>query len=143
MPPGPVAQNAWENADITNLETLALSLGAELDPHHAGSDEVMDNQYEIPSVMITNMRGINHSDGGDELRYRACPSCNFKKLTEDGSCEKCGGTDSVERYMLLVTIADPTGSVEGIMYHEAATELLQNDDTPLKPLVAVAHVGPD
>ena len=93
--------------------------------------------------MISGKRGIGNSDDGQEFSYHGCPQCNFKKMPEEGGCEKCCGVVHVKRYLLYVTIVDPTRSVEGTAYHDAASELLKEPETLVKPLVALVHLAPD
>ena len=123
-----------EKASIANLELIAMSLAAE-------SDAIRET-YEIPSVMVMNFAGTDPADE-KKLTYKACPSCHFKKLDDNGKCSKCQGTAFEERHLVLCTIGDPTASVEGIMYHEAAKECLAMEDIVLKPLVALTRVEPD
>jgi hypothetical protein len=133
-----------KQANITNLELLALSLDSQFDATSAGVGEAFDGPYVIPSVMVMNTRGTDYANDDMDLTYKACPSCKFKKLNEDGICDKCKGTAFDVRYLFHCTIADPTNSVEGVCYHECATELLENDeDSLLKPHVALVHLGPD
>ena len=49
----------------------------------------------------------------------------------------------MERYLLHCRFADPTATVEGIMYHDAAVDFVSVEDLTLKPVVALVHVGPD
>ena len=58
-------------------------------------------------------------------------------------CGKCGGNSCEDRYILHCTIADPTGSVDGVMFHEAAKDFLAEDDLQVKPCVALVNVTPD
>jgi len=38
---------------------------------------------------------------------------------------------------------DQTGTVVGVMYHQSATEFMEDEDLLLKPTVALVHVAPD
>ena len=130
-------------ADITNLEMLALSVAADFDPSIASVADTFDKSYEIPSVMITGVRGIDDSTEIQDFTYRGCPKCNFKKMPADAACDKCGGTESVDRHLLYATMVDPTGSVEATAYHDAASELVQDTDVFVKPLVVLVQLVPD
>ena len=58
-------------------------------------------------------------------------------------CDKCGGTSCEDRYILHCTISDPTGSVDGTMFHQAAAEFLDDEELSVKPCVALVNVTPD
>ena len=128
-----------EKASIVNLELVTMCLAASCE-ETAGN--FIDETYEIPSVIVMNISGIDPADE-KKLTYPACPKCQFKKLVDNGHCTKCQGTAFEERYLLLTTIGDPTAAVQGIVYHEAAKEILAIEDLVQKPLVALTRVEPD
>ena len=132
-----------QKTSVTNIEVLSMCVLSEFDPHtQTKGDQGFSQTYEIPSAMIMSIAGIDYTDV-QTLSYRACPKCNFKKLGEDAKCSKCGGCEYVERHLLRCTISDPTGSIDGIMHHDAAEEFLRDEDLLLKPVVALVHVAPD
>ena len=92
--------------------------------------------------MVMSIGGTDDEDG-NALSYHACEKCKFKKLGKDGLCTQCGGVAYVERLLLRCTLMDQTGSVVGVMYHQAATEFMEDEDLLLKPTVALLHVAPD
>ena len=124
---------------VSNCEFLAWVLNM---VPSADSDETWEATYEIPSVIITSVTGNDYNEPG-KLTYPGCVDCNFKALDEDGRCKKCGGKEYKDRYLLHCRFADPTGTVEGIMYHDAAVDFVPLEDLTLKPVVALVHVAPD
>ena len=109
-------------AKVTNFETSAPYLHTEFEPETVTTHEICDRTWEIPSVMVMGFTGTDYEDF-DKLAYHACEKCKFKKLGSDGKCSSCGGTAYVERFLLRCTLSDPTGGLEGVMYHEASSEL--------------------
>ena len=84
-------------------------IGCELTPSMTATIGIYDT---ISKKLIEN--NINNINVG-----------HFKKLESSGNCIKCQGTAYEERYLLIVTIGDPTATVEGTVYHEAAKECLK------------------
>ena len=129
-----------EKVLVTNPELLSMSLASEFDPAIAGAGRMFQATCEIPSIMILGCSGPN-MDCPWEFTYHGCPKCNLTKLGESGTCAKCGGSDYEDRYLIKVTIIDPTDSVEGVMFHDAAKEFLADADLILKPVVALAQLN--
>ena len=114
----------------------------DFDPRIAVVADVFSETYEIPSVMIVSMVGTDQ-ENAEKLSYKGCTKCNFKKMAEDGVCSRCKGTESADRFILNCTISDPTGSVDGTMFHQAAEEFLADDELIFKPCVALVYISPD
>ena len=129
-----------KSVSVTNFELLAIMLAAQYDAMNGAGR--IEATVEVPSVMITNISGPDYADAS-ELRYRGCPKCMFKRMGEDGTCVKCGGSEYESRCLLHVTMSDPTASLEGIMHHESAEEFLDDEELQQKPVVALVHIGPD
>ena len=120
-----------------------MSLESEFDSSVAGQGDIFQDTYETPSVMIMGYPGPDWGDCGIGLTYRGCPKCSFEKINEDGTCGKCGGSEYEDPYLIRCTIGDPTDTVEGVLHHEAAKEFIADEELLLKPVAALAHLGPD
>ena len=131
-----------QKASVTNIETISMLLRSEFDPNDATQHEKIEKTFEIPSVMVMAIGGTDDEDGS-ALSYRACEKCKLKKLGKDGNCTQCGSSEYVERLLLRCTLIDPTASVVGVMYHQSASEFMQDEDLLLTPVVALVHVAPD
>ncbi len=131
-----------KQTSVTNIEMLTMCLQSGFDPSVTSEENVLMETYEIPSVMFMSVVGTDQTDV-ETLSYKGCPKCNFKELGQDGVCAKCGGTLYEDRYILHCTISDPTGSVDGTIFHQAAEEFLADDELSVKPCVALVNVGPD
>ena len=131
-----------QKTSVTNIETISKFLSAEFDPAEATREDTIDKTFEIPSVMVMAIGGTDDEDEG-VLSYRACEKCKFKKLGKDGRCTQCSGVDYVARLLLRCTLIDPTATVVGVMYHQSASEFMEDEDLLLKPVVALVHVAPD
>ena len=108
-----------KNSIVTNIESLIMILHSEFDPSATSAAECVTDTYEIPYVMIMSIEDTDQTDVGT-LSYKGCIKCYYKKVGPDGVCGKCGGNSCEDRYILHCTIADPTGSVDGTTFHEAA-----------------------
>ena len=143
-----------QKCEIHNLGMLRILAAIAFNPSTAGSDEVIDETVEVPTLLVIAARGVN-SDNPESLAYCCCPSCN-KRLDEDNHCKKCGTdvpTDKLsKRYLAHLHLGDPSACIDAVAHHDCLTEFATKQQLPVDdvmsavegcPLVARLRIRPD
>ena len=107
-------------ASVTNLAWLSVLSNLTFDVSESGSSPSINELYEVPAILVQDVRGTNE-DCPDDLFYMGCKT--DRRKFKDGMCPKCGGTEQQKVFLGTVAFADPTGSLEGTIGHDAISAL--------------------
>lgn len=151
-------QRLSQSCPVANAAAMSHLGSIEFDPQRGGVNDVIEQVYEIISVLLLDMRGIGSGNGEDDISYMACPQCN-KKLDQEGKCANHGKAEDPKKIFLAhITLADPTGIFEGTAFDATLRALHEltgsSDETVLtadhllrhlggRPLVVRAYIKPN